>query len=221
VGQRVIDNFDQQKIIYGIDCERCHGPAAQHVSFHQEHPQEKNAKYIATYASLTRQAKMDMCAQCHSGIQQTLKSTFNFKPGDTLINNFFAPYAQVAVAEIDVHGNQKQLLASSPCYLKTKTLTCTSCHNTHETERNNLELFSQRCITCHKNAEHNFGSMTKSINAGITSNCIDCHMPSQPSKAITLLSNGQTSPTPNLVRTHYITVYPKATKNYLRSLQKQ
>ena len=31
---RNIEEFDHKKIIYGIDCEKCHGPAADHVAFH-------------------------------------------------------------------------------------------------------------------------------------------------------------------------------------------
>jgi hypothetical protein len=29
--------FDRNQMIYGIDCERCHGPAANHVEFHTAH----------------------------------------------------------------------------------------------------------------------------------------------------------------------------------------
>jgi nitrate/TMAO reductase-like tetraheme cytochrome c subunit len=38
-----IDYFDKSSIVYGVDCERCHGPAATHTAFHNTHPQEKTA----------------------------------------------------------------------------------------------------------------------------------------------------------------------------------
>ena len=37
------NSFDKTQIIYGVDCERCHGPAADHVAFHKEKPDEKKS----------------------------------------------------------------------------------------------------------------------------------------------------------------------------------
>jgi len=202
-GTRIVDNFDKNQLVYGIDCERCHGPAAKHVYFHETHPTEKKARFIATWPSLSLQQKTDMCAVCHSGIHPTIKSTFNFTPGDTLPNDFSVPSAQ----DIDVHGNQSQLMKASRCFIKSNTLTCTSCHNVHATERNELALFSARCMNCHNSKNHNFCTMAPAIGATIVNNCIDCHMPATPSKLITLLSNGQAAPAPNLVRTHLISIY--------------
>src|SRR5258706_13001385 len=51
--------FDRQQILYGVDCERCHGPAAEHVTFQSSHPKEKKAKYIINPALLSRQQKLD------------------------------------------------------------------------------------------------------------------------------------------------------------------
>jgi hypothetical protein len=220
VGQNIVNNFDKNRIIYGIDCERCHGPAAKHVSFHEEHPNEKKPRFMAVYSTLSRMQKVDLCAQCHSGEQETLKSTFNFKPGDTLTGNFFRTAStNVAIDEVDVHGNQKQLMLASECFLKSTTLTCTSCHNTHTNERDNLVEFSKRCISCHTNVKHTSSMMTSLKNKVINNNCIDCHMPAKPSKLITLLSNGQTSPTPNLVRTHLIGTYLEESKKFASSIK--
>jgi len=215
-GRHVVDNFDKDQLVYGIDCERCHGPAAKHAAFHEQHPQEKKANFIARYTLLQLQQKIDMCAQCHSGLHQAMRSTFSFRPGDTLLNNFFIPAdSAINVASMDVHGNQTQLLQASQCYIKSNSLSCTSCHAVHETERDNMAAFSQRCMTCHNSNNHNFCKMASTIGAGIEKNCVDCHMPATPSKLITLLSNGQASPTPNLVRTHLISIYAEATKKFL------
>ncbi|MBO9681378.1 MAG: hypothetical protein J7502_01685 [Flavisolibacter sp.] len=215
VGSNVLDNLDRNQVIYGIDCERCHGPAAEHVIFHKEHPEEKSPRNIVGYSALTRQQKIDMCAQCHSGTQTILKTIFDFKPGDTLLNNFFAKSTHINVDELDVHGNQTQLLMASQCFIESKTLTCTSCHNTHVSERDRMKIFSQRCMNCHNQANHNFCSLASSSKTLITDNCIDCHMPAKPSKSITLLSNGQASPLADLVRTHYIKVYPEESKKFI------
>lgn len=216
LGDRYINNFDNNRIIYGLDCERCHGPAARHVTFHQENPKEKLSKFMTAYSTMSRVQQVDMCAVCHSGLQETLKSTFDFRPGDTLTNNFFTATPAVKVEDLDVHGNQKQLLASSECYTNSNQLNCTSCHNVHASERGNKELFSKRCMNCHSEASHNFCTLKSTGGINLAANCIDCHMPAKPSKVIQLLSNGQQSPTPNLIRTHYITIYPEETKKMER-----
>src|SRR5450755_3358311 len=39
------EEFDSQ-IIYGIDCEKCHGPAARHVAFQTQNPKETIGAFI-------------------------------------------------------------------------------------------------------------------------------------------------------------------------------
>jgi hypothetical protein len=107
------EQFDKSTLITSVDCERCHGPAAQHAAFQAENPAVKTAMYITRYNSLPRERRIDMCAVCHSGNKsQMLRSTFSFKPGDTL-SRYQLPGFEAAgnnVAGLDVHGNQAQLL---------------------------------------------------------------------------------------------------------------
>ena len=77
--------FDRQSLLTGIDCERCHGPAGDHVYYQTSHPDDRQARYIVSYSTLSRQQKINMCAVCHSGSKGTmLRSTFTFKPNDNL-----------------------------------------------------------------------------------------------------------------------------------------
>jgi hypothetical protein len=203
-------------ISFGIDCQRCHGPAAKHVAFHEENPDAKRSKYLVRIKNLSRQQKIDNCAVCHSGSDQaTQRSTFAFQPGDTL-SNYYYPYNN-NTNEPDVHGNQYQMLASSACYIKSD-MNCSSCHNTHKTEKNNPVLYSQRCMSCHDASDHPF--QEKSGNA-IIKNCIDCHMPVQASRVISFQESGKLQKAPYLLRSHKIAVYPEQTKkifSYLKSL---
>lgn len=264
-----IDQFDKTQVIYGIDCERCHGPAAKHVAWQEEHPQDHTANYIARVTTLSRQQKLDMCALCHSGSHKMQLSAFGFKPGDRL-SNYYYPESRIAAtpANMDVHGNQYQLLMASQCMLKSKTLDCTGCHDPHKKERDNLALFSQRCMSCHQpdSAGHAGGSgyaavdahrpagvstsadTHRSAGAGastsadrrmagtdsvarfcrlavslgtavLAANCIDCHMPDQSSKIITLQTEGQKDPVADKVRSHYIAIYPEETKKFLAAMK--
>ena len=49
--------YDKVQILYGIDCERCHGAASEHVAFQQAHTEEKTAKYIIRHEATKQAAK--------------------------------------------------------------------------------------------------------------------------------------------------------------------
>lgn len=201
----VTEEMDRKSLVYGIDCERCHGPAGKHVEFHLEHPQEKAAKYIAIYKSLTRTQKIDACAVCHSGNDQELqKSTFAFKPGDDLNAYYPGVSGITAKKKADVHGNQRGMLAESKCFIQSKTMDCSSCHKTHENLKGNLTIYSQRCISCHTTIKHSAATLT---NAVVKTNCIDCHMPEQASGLISFQLAGKANVSPYLLRTHKIAIY--------------
>lgn len=226
-----IPQFDRAHLVYGIDCERCHGPGAQHAAWQLAHPEDKQARYIATNASLTRQQRLDVCAVCHSGVHgDRRRSMFRFQPGDTLSNFYFAdPRSNKAPDNMDVHGNQYGLLIASKCYLQSTTLECGSCHNTHVQERDSMAVFAQRCMNCHVPAGHAgvgvmaggatrapFCRLASSVDTRfLIENCIDCHMPARASRTITMLTQQAKDPVADLVRSHYITIYPEETKKKL------
>ncbi len=203
------DFFDSSQIIYGISCEKCHGPGAQHVEFHTANPGETIGRYIVNTGRLSRQQKLDACALCHSGSRIPLKPAFSFRAGDTLNNFSEAKYSPANVSTLDVHGNQYGLLTSSKCFLQSQ-MDCGTCHNVHVNEAGNLTLFSQKCMSCHNSVTHD--TCRRSVVAAMIrgNNCIDCHMPALPSQRIVLtMSNVADSARSihNLVRTHRIAIY--------------
>lgn len=216
--------FDQATLINGIDCERCHGPAANHVNFHTDYPEEKKARYITNYASLSRQQKIDMCASCHSGnSSMPVRSMFAFKPGDTLSNFLeteYYPTVRTGAAQLDVHGNQSQMLGASQCFIQSK-MDCGTCHNTHVKDRGNIALYSQRCMNCHKADGHNFCKMASKIGVSIKNNCVNCHMPERPSAIIAVQTSAQGRAAPYFVRTHRIAVYPQEVEKVLSYINKK
>ncbi|WP_448702432.1 cytochrome c3 family protein [Mucilaginibacter sp. AW1-3] len=206
--------FDKNSLIYGIDCERCHGPAAKHVAFHLNNPNEKEAHFMVSYKSLTRDQKLNTCAVCHSGNREKFElSAFNFKPGDTLDNFKVRDYfpQKQNLAGLDVHGNQNGLLSASKCFLMSN-MDCMSCHNTHVNDRGNVAMYSQKCMNCHNTANHN--TCTVKQVAARKANCIDCHMPEKAS-AIAVQTATERNITPYLVRTHLIAVYPEESKKIM------
>lgn len=204
-GLMVDDKIQKNSIIYGIDCERCHGPAGRHVEFHLKNPAEKAAKYIAVYKELTRQQKLDACGLCHSGNDlDVVKSAFLFKPGDTISNYYDYHASSFSSHEPDVHGNQLGMLQTSQCFIKSNDMTCGTCHSPHKPEEDNLIAYSKKCMSCHSAVNHSEKTLA---NAMVKTNCITCHMPLKPSKIITYQQAGQPRKSAYELHTHRIAVY--------------
>lgn len=207
----VREKLKANTVVYGIDCERCHGPAAAHASFHQENPAVKEARFITSIKNLSRQQKLDVCAACHSGSDGTTqKSLFAFVPGDTL-SKFFYPEFLSDASEPDVHGKQMQSLAASLCFQKSG-MTCLTCHNAHEGEPAAVAAFVSKCMDCHRGSAHaaamlKEGESPANNKTVLKENCVDCHMPLQSSKDIYFSTTTGSKTLPYFLRTHRIAVY--------------
>ena len=207
--------FDRHQIIYGIECEKCHGPGTKHVAFQTQHPEETKGEYILNPASMSRQQNLELCALCHGGRLNQSKPSFQFTASDRLSDYFLPDTSKPDPANIDVHGNQYGLLSSSKCFRMSGTMTCVTCHDPHKNQRGQLALFSERCMSCHNKEHGNFCKMEAEIGAGIVQNCIDCHMPKKPSRLISVLLSGEKQPTAATIRSHFISIYPEQTKKWL------
>jgi hypothetical protein len=215
--------LNKNRLMLGVDCERCHGPGAKHVEFQTQNPNEKIARFIINPASFSRQQSLDMCAICHGGRLQKTKPSFEFTAGDKLSDYFMIDTVAKDVNTIDVHGNQYGLLSASKCFKNSKTLTCNTCHNTHENEKGKTALFSQRCTTCHndKHADAVLCKLTKTIGPQINNSCTGCHMPEMPSMAIAVLLQDDVIPTRASMHTHLIKPYPEESQKILAFLKKK
>jgi hypothetical protein len=210
--------FDPKEIIYGVECERCHGPGASHISAMVSGSSDKkiiNAKY------LKRNLQLDACGQCHSSQQRkSLKLPFTFFPGDSMVMNTIQTSKVDTSAEAEVHGNQYGMLAASKCFLESNSLTCGSCHDPHKKERGDLKLFSSRCISCHQQNHEKQCKLGSKMSSMLSENCIDCHMPLRTSKKIAFRSSGTDKKSYEIARTHFISIYPEQAKKILAALEK-
>lgn len=117
----------------------------------------------ATHQQIRRPSSIDLCVRCHSGLKED-------------------PHAAP-----DVHGNQVGLLQSSRCFQKSESMTCGTCHDVHQAQRDPAVL-SSKCGLCHQPKD------CPSANQG---KCVDCHMPLSRSKLIEVQT----------YRSHRIAVY--------------
>ena len=202
--------FNSGRMVLGISCETCHGPASKHVQYQTKNPDDKKPSFIINTKNMSRQQQLDACASCHSGIRENIKPAFSFLPGNTL-DDFFKPaYNNKNAASLDVHGNQYGLLTASKCFKQSLTLNCSSCHNTHQDETNKMEVFAQRCMSCHNEASHNFCTKKNTDKQTLISNCINCHMPTKATDQIVFNTNekGKQEILNESIRTHLIAIYP-------------
>lgn len=204
----VEDVIDKKTIVYGIDCERCHGPAKKHVDFHLKNPNVKIANRITSFKTLNRQQKLDACALCHAGNDgMKMKSRFDFKPGDNLSDFYRNTRSVTDTVQFDVHGNQFRLMSQSKCFIKSEKMDCITCHNPHENASKNLASYSKICITCHQGLKHNETTLKTMSGSLLATNCVECHMPKKSSGAIKFQLSDSKQLSNYILRTHKIGIY--------------
>jgi hypothetical protein len=195
------NEYKKTSLTLGITCEKCHGPGGEHVIHRtsKTYSPQNAAQDIINPVTLPRARQIDVCALCHAGAGTPIAPALSFVPGDVLAEHVFIADPGPNV-DVDVHGNQFQLLERSRCF-KSSNMTCTTCHDVHKPQRD-AAAFSQNCLSCHKTEEH------PKISADITSNCISCHMPLQESQVLFSDNNGRKFKP--MVRNHRIAIYPDA-----------
>ena len=210
------NHFRKDNFILGISCERCHGPGREHVSFHQDNPNEKTGHSITNPNGLSPERSADMCQVCHGGLPSSMKQpAFTYRVGTPLNDHYEFAKSEVA-GPVPIHSNsQLPRLRKSRCFQESKSLGCTDCHNPHKLERGDLSLFSDRCMRCHEpNQCGKFSDLGESLRV----NCIDCHMtPNQTNDIGFNMEGGVVRP---MMRDHHIRISQEATAEYLRTQPK-
>jgi photosynthetic reaction center cytochrome c subunit len=159
-----------------ITCERCHGPA-------EEHLKDPRAGNIVNPAKLDHAARDSVCEQCHLlGVARILnpgKNFSDFQVGQPL-ENAFTIYCNAvppgsAAGQIKVISHVEQL-ARSMCVRKSDgQMWCGTCHDPHDKPLDPVSYYRNKCLMCHTG---NFAS----AHPNKTSNCIGCHMPRRNAK---------------------------------------
>ena len=191
------NRYNKENIVFGIDCQRCHGEVIDHVKYHRENPIDSIGRNIISYSTFNQQQRIDMCALCHAGVGKNInKPAFSFTPGDAL-NQYLT---SETTDEPDVHSNQVGLLLRSPCFINSEEMDCMTCHDPHSNEKQSMLKFNASCIECHPNPKHSTVLSENSFD------CVSCHMPLESSKLMKIQINLD-SISPVQVRTHRIGIY--------------
>jgi hypothetical protein len=198
-----LDNqYNKDNIVLGISCERCHGPGLSHIQNHAGEGANAGSLSPMPPLGLARDREIDICAQCHGGVGQSLAPAFSFQPGEDLSKTILLQQP-TSPKQVDVHGNQVILLQRSRCFLSSPDMSCSTCHDVHSAERP-AASYSAQCLHCHRQQQC---GMFVRLGAQIATNCIDCHMPIQESKLLVLDTDDTRLKAK--VRNHWIGIYPE------------
>jgi predicted CXXCH cytochrome family protein len=164
----------------GIDCQRCHGPGAEHA----RSPQVSN---IVNPGRLSPERNLEVCMQCHLettsaplpyAVRRLDRGVFSYKPGEPL-SEYMLHFDHAAGSG---HDDKFEIASAayrfrkSLCFQKSEAMTCTTCHNPHNVPRGNdaTAHYVSVCESCHQ------GVVTKLRESGkhpSSRDCLGCHMP--------------------------------------------
>ncbi len=173
----------------GTNCERCHGPGADHVAHYTA-----ATKPVGPARDIVMQTRLDparntmVCAQCHSFRDIYVQG---FAAGADYYDHFlpilefsqpvdhdpaYWPDGRTRRFSNDAFG-----LWQSECFLKGKA-TCVDCHVTpHEVEiERNPQLrpdANALCTRCHAAIGKTLTAHTHHTERSTGSSCVECHMP--------------------------------------------
>jgi Flp pilus assembly protein TadD len=164
----------------GIDCQRCHGPGADHAK-------TPNRANILNPARLSPDRQMEVCMQCHlqstaaalpSELRVFGRAPFSYNPAEPLdtFKVFFDKQPAPPGRDIEIVSSAYRL-RQSQCFLKSAgKLVCETCHNPHDIPRAQaaIDHYDSVCRQCHAAAH----------TQAPAHNCAGCHMPKRQTKDV-------------------------------------
>lgn len=174
----------------GIDCQRCHGPGAAHVSAARaKRGEDEIRKSVVNPERLDRDRQLEVCMQCHletsahhvpNSIRNYAKDINSFRPGQAMgeYKIYFERPKQASAPDFEMAHASYQLPRSA-CFQKS-TMTCLTCHDPHNIPRGveAKQHYIEVCQGCHastKNLASDAGHKKVVLKPG--SDCLSCHVP--------------------------------------------
>ena len=187
----------------GINCETCHGPAAEHVramSAVGGGPAPRDLK-ILSMRTLSVEQINDACASCHAKMAPI---TSAFKPGE----RYFDHFDLITADNPDFYPDGRDLgenftftsWRASPCVQPGK-MRCLHCHTSSGRYRHR-DRPDESCMPCHADKVAAPAVHSHHKDGGAGSRCIACHMPMTTFAAMRRTDHSMRSPTPGTTLAH-------------------
>ncbi|HKA06674.1 MAG TPA: tetratricopeptide repeat protein [Gemmataceae bacterium] len=167
-----LNEYKPESFVLGVTCERCHGPANEHVQYHRAHPESEAAHAIIHPGHLSRDRLTEVCTQCHGNLTKARGPALSYRPGEPLESTYRT--ARTRHPEEDHVANQIKYLRQSKCFQKSDTLTCVTCHDPHRPhEAADSISASKSCFKCH---QREACSDRPNLPVAVRDDCVGCHM---------------------------------------------
>ncbi|QNI30259.1 tetratricopeptide repeat protein [Alloacidobacterium dinghuense] len=157
----------------GIGCAACHGDPSSHLAQNGKGP-------ILNPNKLDAIRRDSACLQCHlegeSTIARSGHSLTSYRPGDNLFDHIIFFVHKDTTGPAGRATSQWEALLESKCKQQSgDKLTCTTCHDPHNTvePEKRVSYYRAKCLTCHNDTA--FIAKHHPENP----DCASCHMPRQ------------------------------------------
>lgn len=161
------EKLDGQKLTPGLNCERCHEGAVEHMA---DAERKDLTSLPDTLDDMNARETSNFCGRCHRTWDRVVREGWHGPPTVR-----FQPYR----------------IANSRCFdAKDKRISCLACHDPHQQASRSPAFYVSKCLACHSDANTarpSSGSAAASSASSMAQapktcpvakeNCVTCHMP--------------------------------------------